>query len=265
MNAVAVGALPDGTPVIVSGGDDGTVRVWRLADGTPVGEPLMRRPRRRGGRGGGRALPDGTPVIVSGGDDHGVRVWRLADGTPVGEPLHRPRGAVSAVAVGALPDGTPVIVSGGGDGTVRVWRLADGSPVGEPLTGHTGGVSAVAVGALPDGTPVIVSGGEDGTVRVWRLADGTPVVPPLDLSEPVGCSPFTATSSSLRPGPTSPSTNQRSRDPYESCSMPCGHDRPTERSDNGRLSGTTRAPASDHVGGGPPPVARLGHVIRYIC
>ena len=40
MTAVAVGALPDGTPVIVSGGDDGTVRVWRLADGTPVAEPL---------------------------------------------------------------------------------------------------------------------------------------------------------------------------------------------------------------------------------
>jgi len=40
--AVATGVLPDGTPVIVSGGDyrDATVRVWRLADGTPVGEPL---------------------------------------------------------------------------------------------------------------------------------------------------------------------------------------------------------------------------------
>ena len=86
MNAVAVGALPDGTPVIVSGGGDGTVRVWRLADGTPVGEPLT-------GHAGGvnavavGALPDGTPVIVSGGDDGTVRVWRLADGTPVGEPL----------------------------------------------------------------------------------------------------------------------------------------------------------------------------------
>ena len=46
MTAVAVGALPDGTPVIVSGGDDGTVRVWRLADGTPVGEPLPATPAR---------------------------------------------------------------------------------------------------------------------------------------------------------------------------------------------------------------------------
>ena len=40
VTAVAVGALPDGSPVIVSGGGDGTVRVWRLADGAPVGEPL---------------------------------------------------------------------------------------------------------------------------------------------------------------------------------------------------------------------------------
>jgi WD40 repeat protein len=40
VSAVAVGVLPDGTPVIVSGGGDGTVRVWRLADGTPAGEPL---------------------------------------------------------------------------------------------------------------------------------------------------------------------------------------------------------------------------------
>ncbi|MGO9194388.1 MAG: hypothetical protein ACLP8X_38865, partial [Streptosporangiaceae bacterium] len=191
VKTVAVGALPDGTPVIVSGSGDSTVRVWRLADGSPIGEPLTAH------RGwvyavAVGALPDGTPVIVSGdggtpvtigGDGVGtVRVWRLADGTPVGEPL-RHDGGVLAVAVGALPDGTPVIVSGGGigDGTVRVWRLADGTPVGEPLRGHTGPVRAVTVGTLPDGTPVIVSGGGygDGTVRVWRLADGSPVGEPL--------------------------------------------------------------------------------------
>ena len=68
VTAVAVGALPDGTPVIVSGSDDTTVRVWRLADGAPVGEPL------RGHDDGVSsvavgALPDGTPVIVSGSDD----------------------------------------------------------------------------------------------------------------------------------------------------------------------------------------------------
>ena len=177
VSAVAVGALPDGTPVIVGGGGDGTVRVWRLADGSPAGEPL------RGHTSGVEAvavgaLPDGTPVIVSGGGDGTVRVWRLADGSPAGEPLRGHTSGVEAVAVGALPDGTPVIVSGGGDGTVRVWRLADGTPAGK-LRGHDGGVTAVAIGALPDGTPVIISGGRDFTVRVWRLADGTPVGEPL--------------------------------------------------------------------------------------
>jgi WD40 repeat protein len=38
--AVAVGALPDGIPVIVSGSRDGTVRVWGLAGGTPVAPQL---------------------------------------------------------------------------------------------------------------------------------------------------------------------------------------------------------------------------------
>jgi hypothetical protein len=33
-------ALPDGTPVIVNGTGDDTVRVWRLADGAPLVPPL---------------------------------------------------------------------------------------------------------------------------------------------------------------------------------------------------------------------------------
>ena len=178
VNTVAAGALPDGTPVIISGGHDGTVRVWRTADGTPVGEPLRAHDGEVNTVAAG-ALPDGTPVIISGGHDGTVRVWRLADGTPVGEPLPGHDHAITAVAAGALPDGTPVIISSGYDGTVRVWRLADGTPVGEPLRAHDRAITAVAAGVLPDGTPVIISGGSDGTVRVWRLADGTPVGEPL--------------------------------------------------------------------------------------
>ena len=72
VEAVAAGTLPDGTPVIISGGDDGTVRVWRTADGTPVREPLA-------GHAGGvlavatGTLPDGTPVIISGGESDSAR------------------------------------------------------------------------------------------------------------------------------------------------------------------------------------------------
>ena len=192
VSAVATGALPDGTPVIVSGSDDYTVRVWRLADGTPVGEPLPHSSLVTSVA--VEALPDGTPVIISGTYNGTVRVWRLADGTPAGEPLRGHDSRVEAVAMGALPDGTPVIVSADRDGTVRVWRLADGTPVGEPLPHPYGPVAlpdggsvivsgtyngTVRLWRLPGGTPVIVSADRDGTVRVWRLADGTPVGEPL--------------------------------------------------------------------------------------
>ena len=106
---MAAGALPDGTPVIISGGAYGTVRVWRLADGTPVGEPLAGHGRPVLAVAAG-ALPDGTPVIISGGTDGTVRVWRTADGTPVVPPLDLPE-SVRAVAV----QGNVIITAAGAD------------------------------------------------------------------------------------------------------------------------------------------------------
>jgi WD40 repeat protein len=182
VTAVAVGALPDGTPVIVTGDDDGTARVWRLADGTPVGEPIT-------GHGSGvtavavAALADGTPVIVSsGGGDGTVRVWRLADGTPVGEPITGHRSGVTAVAVGALADGTPVIVTGGYDGTVRVWRLADGTPLVPPL--HLPeGVRSVA---LHSNVIVVTAAGADIAVHQPALPRPMASCRSISGSGPVG-------------------------------------------------------------------------------
>ena len=64
---------------------DGTVRVWDLASGTPVGDPFT------GHAGWVNAVAvgelDGRPVVVSGGTDRTVRVWDLASGTPAGDPF----------------------------------------------------------------------------------------------------------------------------------------------------------------------------------
>jgi V8-like Glu-specific endopeptidase len=59
VGTVAAGALPDGTPVIISGDDDGTVRVWRTVDGTAVGAPLTGHDGgvTGGGRGAARRHP----------------------------------------------------------------------------------------------------------------------------------------------------------------------------------------------------------------
>jgi WD40 repeat protein len=178
--AIAAGTLSDGTPVVVSGGSDGTVRVWRLADGTPVGEPLRLHGDDAVSEVAMGRLADGSPVVVSGGVfREKVCVWRLPDGAPVGEPVYGAVGGTGAIAAGTLVDGAlaAVIVSGGktagSSTTVQVWRLPDGTPVSEPLPGHDGKVHTVAAGGLSDGTPVAVTGGSDGAVRVWRLADGT--------------------------------------------------------------------------------------------
>jgi WD40 repeat protein len=121
VRAVAAGALPDGTPVIISGSPGGKVRVRRTADGTKVGKPL------RGHNGPVNAvaagvLPDGTPVIISGGDDHTVRVWRTGDGTPLMPPLDLSE-PIQAVAV----HGDVIITAAGAD--VAVHQLALPRPI----------------------------------------------------------------------------------------------------------------------------------------
>ena len=85
----------DGRPVVISGSDDRTVRVWDLATGTPVGDPFTG----HGGRVNAVAVAelDGRPVVISGSDDRTVRVWDLATGTPVGDPFTGHDGPVNAV------------------------------------------------------------------------------------------------------------------------------------------------------------------------
>jgi len=168
-SAVSVASATfDGAPMAVSGGSDGTVRVWDLRTGAARGKPL------RGHTGEVNAVAagqvDDTPMAVSGSRDGTVRVWDLRTGAARGKPLRGHTGEVNAVAAGEV-DGTPVAVSGGRDGTVRVWDLRTGASRGRHMRGHTGRVEAVAAGHL-DGVPVAISGGRDGTVRVWNLRTG---------------------------------------------------------------------------------------------
>jgi WD40 repeat protein len=164
---MAVAISPDGQH-IVSGGSDGTVRVWDLASGR-----LERTPEGHTGKVEAVAVTaDGR--IVSGGDDHTVRVWHLASGH-LERTLKRHTGRVVAVAVTA--DGQH-IVSGSDDGTVRVWNLASGSlkrTLEHTLEGNTGRVVAVAV--TPDGQRIVsysrdAARAESSTGQVWDLASG---------------------------------------------------------------------------------------------
>ena len=114
---------PNTRPIVVSGSDDATVRVWDLDSRGLVSEPL------KGHKGTVNAVAvgklHGRPIAVSGGNDRTVRLWDLDAGRSLRAPLEGHRRKVLAVAVGELRD-RPIAVSGGNDNTVRVWDLRRG-------------------------------------------------------------------------------------------------------------------------------------------
>jgi WD40 repeat protein len=169
----------------VSGGEDGTVRVWDLLAHTG-GEPLT-----------GHAGPvtsiavadvDGRAVVTSGGEDGTVRRWDLLTGVAVGRPLHGHAAAIRAVAAGIL-NSVPVAASAGDDGTVRLWDLRLGRQIGPALKGHDGPASAVVLVHTGHRT-VVVSGGHDGTVRVWDGPSSRPA--PVVFPWPINALQWTA-------------------------------------------------------------------------
>ncbi|MFJ6558593.1 caspase family protein [Streptomyces sp. NPDC091412] len=155
----------DGRPHAITGGTDGTVRVWDLTDGAE-------RATLTGHTGQvwtvACTVIDGRPHAITGGSDSIVRVWDLTDGAERAT-LTGHTGWVWAIACTAI-DGRPHAITRGFDGTVRVWDLTDGAERAT-LTGHSKSVNAVACTVI-DGRPHAITGGDDGTVRVWDLTDG---------------------------------------------------------------------------------------------
>ena len=93
---------PDGK-TLASGSDDDTVRLWDVATGRQIGNPLT------GHTGAVNSVafsPDGK-TLASGSDDDTVRLWDVATGRQIGQPPDRPhrRGLLGGVQPGRQDPG----------------------------------------------------------------------------------------------------------------------------------------------------------------
>ncbi|GAA3827799.1 hypothetical protein GCM10022403_071250 [Streptomyces coacervatus] len=178
--AVTAFAAPDGSTLLASASDDGTVRLWDPATAEQTTASLDSR------TGPVRAVtaytaPGGRTLLATGTDAGTVHLWNpvTADQTAV-SPLRGHDGPVQTVAVFTGPDGRTLLATGGDDCTVRVWDPATGHETAPPLTGHTGAVQAVTAFTAPDGRTLLASGGDDETLRVWDPVTGRQTIAPLE-------------------------------------------------------------------------------------
>jgi WD40 repeat protein len=153
-----VALSPDGKQLL-SGGHDGTVRLWELETGKEIrrlGENLALV----------RSVafsPDGK-LALAGHQNGDFRLWETA----TGKELHAVNFGTPVCSVAFTPDGTRALL-GLDDTTLRLWDLEKWQEV-RKLTGHTSYVVCVAIS--PDGKRGLSAGEHDNTARLWDLETG---------------------------------------------------------------------------------------------
>jgi WD40 repeat protein len=196
-------AVAYGADKVLTGHDDGPLRLWETATAT-LGFSGPKLLRGHGETVGAVALSDDGAWAASSGSDRTLRLWQTASGacewllstapaTVLGFSTRSqwlayasddPSISVWQVATGQLvahwdnPQGIPVTLAFSPDGQSLYWGCRDGSlwrgtltspTAPQPLPGHQGPVHSLSLSL--DGT-VLASASHDGTLRWWDVTSG---------------------------------------------------------------------------------------------
>ena len=145
---------------ILSGSDDGTLKLWEISTGREVRTF-------RGHEYGVRPVafsPDGRYGLSGGSSDKTLRLWDITTGREVRTFRGHEYGVTS---VAFSPDGKHAL-SGSYDSTLKLWEIDTGREV-RTFREHTKPVRSVAFS--PDGSYGL-SGSEDKTLKLWDIKTG---------------------------------------------------------------------------------------------
>jgi WD40 repeat protein len=150
-----VAFFPDGR-WLATGSDDGSIRVWQVADGALVYSAHAH----AGAVNSIAYTPDGK-TLASGSDDGSVRLWKASDGTLI-RKLEGHSDWVNCVAF--TPDGK-ILASGSEDWTVKLWDASDGRLLNTLGKENQSSINTIA---FSPNAKVLASGSEDGVIRLWK-------------------------------------------------------------------------------------------------
>lgn len=170
VRAVAVGVTAAGSPIVASGSDDGSIRLWDPRSGQGA-DPLLAGDHGVTHLAMGQAR--GNEVILASSRWGRVQLWDPMAGRPLGGPLTEAHGG--SLAFVKMAGVTHLAVLSGS--TVRLWNVSTGEAVRQ-IEAHREGAqgSGLTVVVQPGGHEILaVSARNDPTVRLWNPLTGDPV------------------------------------------------------------------------------------------